>query len=56
MFPRETEDKEIQMRAALPEPTRVREHRSTNQIPVLTFKVYSLTNGFLLRTEANWSY
>lgn len=35
---------------------RVREHSSTNQIPVLTFKVYTWTNGFLLRTEANWSY
>lgn len=34
---------------------RVKDHRFTNQIQVLTFKLYSLTNGAVLRTRVNWT-
>lgn len=33
----------------------VKDHRFTNQIQVLTFKLYSLTNGAVLRTKVNWT-
>lgn len=33
----------------------VKDHRFSNQIQVLTFKLYSLTNGAMLRTKVNWT-